>query len=199
MHTRIPAITHYLNVKVKDLPLLQCGVQLAFVFLFEEPFLQNLFSTLASFFSVWTMIRLFNKVKDHPEVVGDSSPAFALSSFLPQRYEGFKGTVDSITDLVWRICNLCGLVGRLQHCFLPATPKPQPKEKKAEAKKNEDLDEEAAALKPEQQDKEGNNRDQKKRSLALDKLALEIKQKMESGHEKSEEDAFEIEFSKSQE
>ena len=159
--------------------------------------MQNLFVTLASFFSVWTMIRLFNKVKDHPEMVGDSSQAFALSSFLPQRYERFRGTVDSTTDLVWRVCNLCGLVGRLQHCFLPAAPKPQPKEKKAEARKHEDPDEEAAALKSEQQDRAGNNRDQKKRSLALDKLAEEIKQKMESGHEKPEEDAFEIEFSKS--
>jgi len=49
-----------------------------------------------------------------------------LSSFIPEQY---RSKIDAATDVIWRVFNLCGLVGRLQQCFMPRQPKP------AEAKK----------------------------------------------------------------
>lgn len=55
-------------------------------FLMEKPFIHSVVTLALSFLWVWIVIRLFVVTKEKPDQVGDPSPAFALSSFVPERY-----------------------------------------------------------------------------------------------------------------
>jgi len=55
-------------------------------------------------------MRLFNVTIDKPTLVGDPSPSFALSSFVPEKYAPLT---NKVSDLGWRFGNLCGLINRI--------------------------------------------------------------------------------------
>lgn len=74
VHSRIPAITHYLNLEVGQLPLYFMIGMIFVSFLVEMALLEAITRIGLSFLWTWVMVRLFNRTIQEPLQVGDDSP-----------------------------------------------------------------------------------------------------------------------------
>jgi len=168
-------VSGYLNVEVKHVPLIYCGISLIAAFLLEQPVIQQFTQMWLSFAWIWFTIRFLNRTIENPQQLGDQSPAFALSSFGPSQ---FKQHLDSASEVTWRIMNLCGLLGRLQQCCKPRAPAADPP---SPSKKQDDeemaFDTEQPLTKKEEPQESGDSLDQA-RKMALEKLDQEISLKI---------------------
>lgn len=96
----------------KALPAAYLGLCWLCAFLFELPIDFSLFGCL--FFS-WLYMRLFMVTKSTPpNQIGDSTPAFALSTFFPERCAPW---LDWLTKVSYKVANMCKLVDGLQSCL----------------------------------------------------------------------------------
>jgi len=81
-------------------------------FLFE---LQIDFSLFGCLFFSWLFMRLFMVTKSTPpNQIGDSTGAFALSTFFPEKVQP---TVDWMCKVCYKVANLCKIVDGMQSCL----------------------------------------------------------------------------------
>lgn len=85
LDTFIPFITSNITLPFKMLPVVYILLCWIFAFLFE---IQIDFSLIGCFYFTWLYMRLFAVTKATPlEQIGDSTPAFALHTFFPEKVQ----------------------------------------------------------------------------------------------------------------
>ena len=81
-------------------------------FIFELPID---FSLCGCLFFSWVYMRLFMSTKSTPpNQIGDSTEAFALSTFFPER---FKPTIDWLCKVGYMVFNMCRIIDAIQACM----------------------------------------------------------------------------------
>lgn len=110
--TFIPMITGNIIVPFKHLPAAYLGLCWLCSFLFELPIDLSLLGCLL--FS-WVYMRLFMVTKAmSPSQIGDSTPAFALSTFFPERCAPW---LDWLSKVTYKFFNMCKLIDGIQACI----------------------------------------------------------------------------------
>lgn len=102
-------MTSNIILPFKQLPVVYILLCWLGAFIFELPIDLSLFVCL---YFAWLYIRLFMVTKSTPpNQIGDSTSAFALSTFFPEKA---APTIDWICKVVYKAANLCRVVDGLQ-------------------------------------------------------------------------------------
>ena len=182
LDTGVPFITSNVVLPFKQLPVAYVFMCLLCAFVFE---LNMDFSLVGCLYFSWLFMRLFMVTKHTPpNQIGDSSNAFALQTFFPEKAQS---TVDWLCRVTYKFANLCKLVDGIQACLKSrnialAKAKAENRKKALKMlqneidKKEEDKDDEEADL---EQSKSGNL------DNTNDEDKVVSKKKLVSGRQKS--------------
>lgn len=112
LDTFIPFLTGNIIMPFKQLPMVYMLLCWVFAFIFE---LNIDFSLFGCLYYSWVFMRLFMVTKSTPpNQIGDATPAFALSTFFPEKA---KPWVEWICKVGYKVANMCRLVDAMQSCL----------------------------------------------------------------------------------